>query len=168
LGHLVLHKSGAPQGREAENEANAFASAFLMPRGDVIANAPRFPTFRDLVKAKKRWKASVAALNHRMHIVGMLSDWQYRTLCIEIAKLGRDVEPEESQRESSQILPAVFSALYQDGITRSDVARELAVRVSDLEQMMFGLAMTGIEGGSRHSQRTPNTQSKLRLVEKRK
>lgn len=167
LGHLVLHKSGAPQGRGAELEANAFASAFLMPRGDVIANAPRFPTFQDLVKAKKRWKTSVAALNHRLHIVGMLSDWQYRTLCIQIAKLGRDTEPNQIERETSQVLPAVFSSLYQDGFTRSDVARELTVKVADLEQMMFGLTLTGIEGRGRSAGSRADTQHRLRLVERK-
>src|ERR1700676_1899382 len=35
LGHLVLHRHAAPQGREAEREADTFASAFLMPRASV-------------------------------------------------------------------------------------------------------------------------------------
>jgi Zn-dependent peptidase ImmA (M78 family)/DNA-binding XRE family transcriptional regulator len=153
LGHLVMHKSGSPQGREAELEANAFASAFLMPRGDVIANAPRFPTLRDLIRAKKRWKTSVAALNHRLHTVQMLSDWQYRTLCIQISALGRDREPEEAERETSQILPAVFSTLYGEGMSRSDVARALCIKVSDLEQMMFGLTLAGIDGGGQRGTR---------------
>lgn len=167
LGHLVLHKSGAPQGREAELEANAFASAFLMPRGDVIANAPRFPTLQDLMRAKKRWKTSVAALNHRLQTVGMLSDWQYRSLCIEIAKLGRNTEPNQTERETSQVLPAVFSALYQDGITRSDVARELGIKVADLEQMMFGLTLTAIEGRGRSRGSQVDAQHKLPLVERK-
>src|SRR5438094_162699 len=42
LGHLVLHRHGVPQGQQAEAEANAFASAFLMPRASVLAMAPRF------------------------------------------------------------------------------------------------------------------------------
>jgi Zn-dependent peptidase ImmA (M78 family) len=163
LGHLVLHKHGAPNGRTAENEANAFASAFLMPRASVIAKAPRFPTFQDLVKAKKNWKTSVAALNYRMHSVGMLSDWQYRTLCIDIATRGRENEPEEIPRELSQVLPAVFAALYQDGVSRSDVARELAIPQSELEQLMFGLTMTGIDGGRQQATGTPMSR-KLKLV----
>ena len=40
LGHLILHRHGGPQGREAENEANAFASAFLMPHDDLVAHIP--------------------------------------------------------------------------------------------------------------------------------
>lgn len=53
LGHLVLHRHGSPQGREAEREANAFASAFLMPRASVLAYAPRMATIDHLIKLKK-------------------------------------------------------------------------------------------------------------------
>ncbi|WP_419757134.1 ImmA/IrrE family metallo-endopeptidase [Teredinibacter turnerae] len=52
LGHLVMHCHGAPQGQEAEKEANAFASAFLMPRRSVLANAPRSATLKSLISHK--------------------------------------------------------------------------------------------------------------------
>src|SRR5205807_7739990 len=120
LGHLVLHRHAAPQGREAEKEADMFASAFLMPRSSVIANAPRFSTLPDLIRTKRIWMTSVAALNYRLHSVGMISDWHYRTLCIQIAKNGRANEPNEAPRETSQILPKIFAALYREGVTRSD------------------------------------------------
>jgi len=41
LGHLVLHRHGGPIGRKAEEQANAFASAFLMPRSSILAHVPR-------------------------------------------------------------------------------------------------------------------------------
>jgi IrrE N-terminal-like domain len=41
LGHLVLHRHAAPNGQEAEQDANAFASALLMPSASVRAHAPR-------------------------------------------------------------------------------------------------------------------------------
>ena len=44
LGHLVMHKHGGPRGRAAEEQANAFASAFLMPASDVLAILPRIHT----------------------------------------------------------------------------------------------------------------------------
>lgn len=152
LGHLVLHRHAAPQGREAEREADAFASAFLMPRASVIAHSPRYPSLQDLIKLKKVWAVSVAALNYRLHAVGMLSDWQYRTLCIELAKKGyRTKEPNEAPRETSVILPIVFAKLHDEQISRSEVARALRIPRSELEQLMFGLAMASIEGGNRRS-----------------
>jgi Zn-dependent peptidase ImmA (M78 family) len=158
LGHLVLHKHGPPQGREAEKQANAFASAFLMPRRSVLANAPRLPTYSTLVKLKKVWTTSVSALSYRLHEVGLISDWQYRGLCIEISKRGRDKEPEEAPREVSLVLPRVLAALHEDGFSRSRIANELCMGSAELEQLMFGLAMTGIEGGRQRSPRQPGAR----------
>ncbi len=150
LGHLVLHRHGSPQGREAEREADIFASAFLMPRASVIAHAPRFPTLADLVSLKRIWTTSVAALNYRLHAVGMLSDWQYRMLCIQIAQWGyRTKEPNEAPRETSQILPKIFAALRKEGITRSDVARALSIPLPELEQLLFGLTIASLDGGGK-------------------
>jgi len=162
LGHLVLHKHGPPSGREAEKQANAFASAFLMPRGSVLANAPRLPTYSSLVQLKKVWSTSVSALSYRLHELRLISDWQYRGLCIEIAKRGRDVEPEEAPKETSLILPKVLAALYEDGIARGQIARALSLPSSELEQLLFGLAMTGLDGGGRHS--PPRSAADLRRV----
>lgn len=151
LGHLVLHKHGPPQGREAEKQANAFASAFLMPRGSVLANAPRFPTYSTLVQLKKVWTTSVSALSYRLHELKVISDWQYRGLCIEIAKRGRNTEPGEAPRESSLVLPRVLAALYNEGISRASIAHALSLPPSELEQLLFGLAMTGIDGGRKRT-----------------
>ena len=78
LGHLVLHRhAGAPQGREAEHEANRFASAFLMPRGSVFAVAPVFPSLDRLAALKRQWIVSVGAIAYRLHALGLLTDWHY-------------------------------------------------------------------------------------------
>jgi Zn-dependent peptidase ImmA (M78 family)/DNA-binding XRE family transcriptional regulator len=147
LGHLVLHRHGAPQGREAETEADKFASAFLMPRGSVLANAPRFATLDRLIQLKKTWIVSVAALAHRLHSLGLLSEWHYRQLCIEIAQRGyRKKEPDECPRETSQILRKVFASLREDGITKADVARELAVHPAELDAVIFHLVMVALDG----------------------
>lgn len=161
LGHLVLHKHGSPRGIEAEKQANTFASAFLMPRSIVFAHAPRFPTYNTLVSLKTTWGTSVAAVAYRLHELGLMTDWQYRGICIEIAKRGRDKEPNPAPRETSMVLPKIFASLYEDGITRSRVAQELAIPISELEQLLFGLTMTGIVGGGK---RTPGKAAELNLV----
>lgn len=161
LGHLVLHRHGPPQGLDAEREADAFASELLMPKASVIAHATRNPSLPDLIKLKAIWTVSVAALNRRLHSVGMTSEWQYRTLCIEVAKKGyRTHEPREAPREMSHILPSVFGCLHEDGISRAEVARLLSIPRAELEQLMFGLAMASIEGGRKKTA----TKAKLALV----
>lgn len=148
LGHLVLHRHGSPQGREAEREANAFASALLMPRASVLAHAPRMASIDNLVRLKKLWGVSVAALTYRLHAVGVLSDWQYQSLYIQLSSRGyRTKEPDGGPRESSQILQKVFMALRDEGVSKGDIASELCVAVEELDQLVFGLALTGLSGG---------------------
>jgi Zn-dependent peptidase ImmA (M78 family) len=148
LGHLVLHRHGAPQGREAEQEADAFASAFLMPRGSVLAAAPRLPNLDLLVKLKRNWNVSVAALAHRLHALNLLSDWHYRTICIEIAQRGyKRAEPNGIARETSQLLQKVFQALRDDGLTKPAIARQLHLDPNELDSLVFGLVMTPLQGG---------------------
>ena len=148
LGHLVLHKHGAPQGRQAEQEADGFASAFLMPRGSVLAAAPRLPSFAHLVKLKRTWDVSVGALAHRLHSLKLISDWNYRTICIEIAQRGyRRAEPNGIQRESSQLLQKVFQVLREEGVTKAAIARQLQLEPEEIDSLVFGLVVTQIRGG---------------------
>jgi Zn-dependent peptidase ImmA (M78 family)/DNA-binding XRE family transcriptional regulator len=147
LGHLVLHRHGEPQGQEVEREAHAFASAFLMPRGSVLAHAPKFTTVDHLVKLKHYWTVSVAALAYRLHAVGVLSEWHYRQLYIEISKRGyRKREPEEAPREISQMLAKVFAVLRDDSVGKRDIAAQLDISPEEIEQLVFGLAVTGLTG----------------------
>ncbi len=158
LGHLVLHKHGPPQGIEAEKQANAFASAFLMPRGSIFGNAPQLPTYTALISLKRIWITSVGALAYRLHNLDLMSDWQYRGVCIEIAKHGRHFEPNEAPRETSLILPKLLGSLYEERINRSQIAKELSIPLSELEQLLFGLVMTGVEGGRQGEARDKSKQ----------
>lgn len=146
LGHLVLHRHASPQGREAEVQADAFASAFLMPRRSVVSRAPKFSTLANLVQLKKYWNVSLAALVYRLHSVGMLSDWQHRTLCIELSKQGyRKSEPNGSPtRETSQIWPRVLASLREDGLTKADLAAKLHISSAEIDGLVFGLVTTGL------------------------
>lgn len=149
LGHLVLHRHAGSKGQEAEREANAFASALLMPRASVLANAPHMATVDQLIRFKAYWTVSVAALAYRLHDVGLVSDWHYRNLCIEIAQRGyRKQEPREAPRETSQVLAKVFAALREDGTTKADIASALSVNVEEIDQLVFGLALTSMSSSS--------------------
>jgi Zn-dependent peptidase ImmA (M78 family) len=166
LGHLVLHRHGEPHGQDVEKQAHEFASAFLMPRASILAHAPKFTTISHLVKLKKYWTVSVAALAHRLHTVGLLTDWHYRTLCIQIAKHGYRIrEPEEAARESSQILAKVFAALRAEGIGKPQIAEALNVYAEDIDELVFGLAITGLSGKSGGSgKRTSPKRPPLRVI----
>ena len=161
LGHLVMHRHGGPIGRKAEEQANAFASAFLMPRSSILAHVPRFPNLATLVTLKRIWQVSVAALAYRLHALEILTDWHYRMLYIQISRNKfRRREPNPIARETSLVLPKIFAALRDEGISRPSLAKELCIPQSELEALMFGLTMVSIEGGGK----SPPSRPKLMVV----
>lgn len=162
LGHLVLHRDhAAPRGRQEEREADMFASCFLMPSSDVIAAAPRLPSFRDLVRAKRRWRVSAAALNFRMHQLGLITDWHYHTLCMEISRIGRNIELDSIPREQSQVLGKVIQALRAEGITRADIAASLHLYQRDIDALLGRLVVSVMEGGREEAALHPPPQLRV-------
>jgi Zn-dependent peptidase ImmA (M78 family)/DNA-binding XRE family transcriptional regulator len=162
LGHLVLHRHGQPIGRQAEKEADAFASAFLMPQTSVIAHAPRFPTVEALISAKRIWNVSVAALAYRMHSIGLVSDWTYRGLQIDIGAKGfRKNEPDSAPREMSQALEKVFHQLREEGVSKRDVAKALGWPVREVDALVFGLILAARGGGAASTGSKRGDQLKL-------
>ena len=161
-----MHQHAHPQGPDLEREANAFASAFLMPRASVLAMAPRSVTIKSLIKYKKLWSVSVAALNYRLHSLGLSSEWAYRTLCIQIAQEGyRSEEPEPIAHERSVILEKIFAALRADGLGKVGVAGELAISPEEINELTFGLMLNVLKGQNpAPSESTGKSAAQLRLV----
>lgn len=165
LGHLVMHQHAQPQGPDLEREANAFASAFLMPKASVLALAPRSATMPSLIRHKKHWLVSVAALNYRLHALGLTSDWTYRTLCIQIAQAGyRGKEPESINHEKSLVLEKVFTALRDEGLGKADVARQLTIPPEEINELTFGLMLNALKGGRSADAVPKASRANLRLV----
>ena len=135
LGHLVLHRHGGPQGREAENEANAFASAFLMPHDDLVAQIPYVTSADQIVRMKRRWGVSAVALAYRLNKLGRLTEWQY----IQINRRYRVSEPNGISHERSSVWQMVLSELWKDGISKDHIARELNIPTGEIEALLFGL-----------------------------
>ena len=152
LGHLTMHRHGVQKGRGIEKEAQQFAGAFLVPEGSVRANVGKLhaPTMSDLVRMKRRWKVSVSLLAYRLHELGLISDYYYRRICIEISRYGRKREPEGVKRETSHVLAFVFDDLRKRGKRKGDVAAELGLSTEEIDSLIFGLGgLTAITGGGR-------------------
>ncbi len=140
LGHLVLHKhGGSNQGPQAESEANAFASSFLMPRADVMSEVRRVQSLRQILDGKKRWGVSAAALTYRLHKIGMITDWQYRNFNIQLRTDYGSSEPDSMQRETSTLWKMVLDDLWEQKLTRADIAAALNIPHGELENLLFGL-----------------------------
>lgn len=143
LGHLVLHFHAQAESMpedDAERQANMFASAFLMPEADLKSVVAHVYSSSQIIKAKIRWKVSALALATRLNQAGMLSDWNYRSIVIDLGQRGyRTGEPLGVEREASTLLAKVFSALWSKGISRNNIANDLNLPWNEVENLVFGL-----------------------------
>lgn len=148
LGHLVMHRHAGPNPdrvqndeRVSEREANAFASAFLMPENDVRARAPRFVNADAVIRMKERWRVSAMAMAYRLQHLRLVSEWQYKTLCIELTKRGyRTGEPRGIERETSIVWKKVLSQLWSERVSKNEIAKALHIPLDELEGLVWGLA----------------------------
>ena len=142
LAHLVMHRhAGAQPSRAAEREANDFASAFLMPANDVRSRMSRFITVDLIIKAKTRWRVSAMAMAYRLHSVGLMTEWQYKSACIELGRRGyRTGEPGGIGRETSAIWRKVLAHLWNERTTKKDIAAKVNLPPDELEGIIWGLA----------------------------
>lgn len=162
LGHLLLHRGhDTPQGRVAEDEADAFANNFLLPESAMLATQLYRPTLEQILREKLVWRVSAMSLIRRLHEVELITDWVYKRLCIEAGKRGYRSREDDIQAESSQLLGKVIRALRDDGVPPATIAHQLAIDPHDLDDLLFGLAMTTIDGAG---QASPG-RATLRLVE---
>ncbi|MEU4194890.1 XRE family transcriptional regulator [Kribbella sp. NPDC026611] len=165
LGHLVLHCGDeVPHGKEAEQEAQQFAAAFLMPRSAVLASRLHNAGIDQILRAKQHWKVAAMALTHRLAELNLLTEWGYRDACVRLSQMGyRRGEPSGAiVPETSQVLAKVFKSLRQRGVGPTDIAESIHVSHNELRRHVFGLtpmAVDGDKGGG------PSPQSpKLKLV----
>jgi len=91
LGHVVMHTVPNP---EMEDQANLFASAFLMPAREIKQDLWNL-SFENLSRLKIKWKVSVQALIMRAYSLNVITDSRRRYLFMQWSKAGnRTREPE--------------------------------------------------------------------------
>ena len=87
------------------------------------------------------------ALTHRLHELDLLTEWGYRTACVQLSRLGyRSSEPGGIPRESSQLLAKVFRAVRDDGETPTTIAIVHRHQQRRTAAHVFGLTLTAVHG----------------------
>lgn len=140
LGHLVMHKHGIIEGVHVEQEANAFASAFLMPRRSLLADPLRIPSLKSILSKKVIWQVSAAALTYRYNKLGIITDWNATSIYKQLAQRGRNNEPNPLPHESSLLLDKVFQALAQENFDFSKMTNDLCLNLVEVNNLTFNLA----------------------------
>ncbi|MEV6427225.1 ImmA/IrrE family metallo-endopeptidase [Nocardia sp. NPDC051463] len=122
LGHMVMHR--VPHA-DQEPQANAFASELLMPTRDIRSDLRAQPlSVQRLLELKLRWKVSMWALLRRGHTLGVISDWQYRTLAVEMSSLGyRTSEPGPLKEDLPTAVKSIIAWHLDQGTEIAELAR---------------------------------------------
>ncbi|MEO5806797.1 XRE family transcriptional regulator [Devosia sp.] len=140
IGHLVMHRFPTA---EMEAEANAFASAFLLPEREIrAAFRGRKITLETLAALKPEWRVAIQALLMRASGLKLLTANQSRYLWTQISSRGwRTHEPPELDfaAESPRVLPSIVeSHIVHLGYKVEELATMSRLHVSEFIEM-YGL-----------------------------
>lgn len=92
LGHLVMHQGIETGCRHTEQQANNFASAFLLPRSSFVAEFPQIKgsyfNWDAMIAMKIRWGVSLKAILYRAKALGLISTEKAKSGYIYLSKNG--------------------------------------------------------------------------------
>ena len=148
LGHMILHTTGLADDEVLEDEADAFAGAFLLPADEVRPQLRRFD-LRHLANMKGYWKVSMAALAVRADRLNLITPYQRKQFWMEMSRLGyRKREPNEPPREMPTLLRRMISFHQRQlGYTTQEMAKLLALLEPKFKEMYGPEILGGPDSG---------------------
>jgi Zn-dependent peptidase ImmA (M78 family)/DNA-binding XRE family transcriptional regulator len=155
LGHMVLHTTTMHDDDKMEQEADAFAGAFLLPADEIKSQLRRGLDLRHIANMKLYWKVSMAAIAVRADRLNLVTPYQTKSFFMEMGGLGyRKHEPNEPPREEPKILKQMI-AFHRNKLGYSAVEMCKLLHLSEKEYgHMYGAQIFG----------TPPPKPQLRVV----
>jgi len=147
LGHLILHQDISSDEinddillKRIEQEANRFASAFLLPY-DAFKSEFLSTRMEHLKEMKVRWGVSIAALIYRANSIGLISSDETLNLRKRMSANGyRKEEPldDEIPFEQPRLLNRAIKLLLENSvINRETIFSEFRLPPEEIEQICF-------------------------------
>lgn len=135
LGHLVMHRLPT---HTMEEEANSFASEFLMPSIDIGPHLTQL-TLEKAAYMKPFWRTSIAAIVYRAKTLNRITQGQYEYIWRQISAKGWRVN-EPVQLEVGNEVPSLLKALFafmqdQMGYTEQELVQVLGLYYDELREM---------------------------------
>lgn len=129
LGHVVMHAVPTP---DMEQEANIFASEFLMPEREIKSSLGGL-TLARAAQLKAYWRVSIAAIILRARDLEIVSRQKASRLYMQLSSLGyRRVEPVDLPSEEPSALRRIMEAHVQlQGMTIGDLAQRVGLPEAD-------------------------------------
>lgn len=145
LGHLILHKNLKITDANLsliEEQANMFASAFLLPAASYLREF-RYPTLEILKILKERWKVSIKAQIFRCKELRLINENSARNFYVNIAKRKwTKIEPLDNEipAEEPKVIRETLKILDQNaGINFDDISASTGLSAQDI------ISLCGIE-----------------------
>jgi len=136
LAHLVMHDIPKP---EMEDEADEFASEFLVPGAEIAPDLSRMRVDRldSYMTLKSYWGVSIASLIMKAKALGKLSPDQSKSLFVQMSKLGiRKNEPNPIPRERPSLHPMLVGYFKNDlGFTDDEFAKVVVFNQDRLKEL---------------------------------
>lgn len=137
LAHIVCHIPFTNNDpfhivRDIENEANRFASEFLMP-GEECKDDLFKLSYGKLTDLKNYWNVSKSAIIRRAFDLGCISKDRYTHLMIELSRYGeRKAERHDVALDEPKIFKKIVQSYYDDlGYTPDELMRSLSIGKED-------------------------------------
>ncbi len=139
FGHLLMHFDMPSTFSNVEDEANIFASEFLMPASE-ISSSLRINALSNsiskLADLKRYWKVSMKALVHRAKFLNCINHDQYRNFQFYFSKNKMNKnEPIPIAEERPYILNEIIKLHNEElGYNKNELSRILFLNPQELEE----------------------------------
>ncbi|WP_052433198.1 XRE family transcriptional regulator [Streptacidiphilus carbonis] len=127
IGHMVMHQIPRDNG---EKEADAFASAFLMPALDISPFLAGGMSIQKAAQLKQHWRTSMSSIIRCAHTLRKIDDAKYKSLMVQMSQYGyRKNEPGEVPQEEPTILGNVLAVFRDDhGYSEQELATVVGLK----------------------------------------
>ena len=120
-----------------------------MPKAGVLAQGLTNASVHQVLEAKKRWSVAAMAMAHRANELELMTEWAYRTVCVNLSRLGyRSGEPNGTPHESSMLLTKVMQQLRDSQSGLTTIASDLGLPSAEVQAYMMGLTPLVVSGAS--------------------
>lgn len=141
LGHMVLHTISMTNDETMEDEADAFAGAFLIPADEFKPQLRRFD-LPHLATLKSYWKVSMGALAMRADRLRLITPYQKKAFWMEMGRWEyRKHEPNEPAAEHPEALARMIR-FHQRELGYSDAELAALLHLNDVDfRRLYGEAV---------------------------
>jgi len=133
LGHVVLHHHLLEPAADGEDEADEFASEFLMPSSDIRGHFGARVDLQTLAHMKLHWRVSMGSVLMKAKSLGRVTESQSSLLWRQMSAAGyRKNEPVDVPREAPQLVfEFVDLHIRELGFTEDELSESIGLNVEE-------------------------------------